>query len=171
MANFTKTHWTLMLINVCIVIFMFIFIGIKWSSLPNEIPTAYIGDKIYSTKKGIVFVIPGIAVLLIAVFSVLNFIPSHYWKYYSGKKLPMDQESQPAIDQKITLQNANMKLIRTICSCLITVLVVINIILCYILYCMIYVKVISAFMVIIFVIIILIILLIFFGLIYKQIKN
>jgi len=169
MANFTKTHWTLMLINVCIVVFMFVFIGIKWSSLPDEIPTSYVGDKFYSTKnKGILFVFPGLGVLLIAVFSVLNFIPSRYWKYYSGK-FPMDQESQPTTDQKITLQNANMKLIRTVCSCIITVLVVINLIFCYILYCMIYVKLISAFMIVIFVIIILIILLIFLGLIYKQI--
>ncbi|KAG4084520.1 hypothetical protein H8356DRAFT_1744425 [Neocallimastix lanati (nom. inval.)] len=161
--NFNIFNWLILFINVLIVIFMFVFIKIKWDDLPDEIPSHYNfnGECDSYSGKSTIYVIPIVSIGLTLIYSLLlivfNFIPKRYWKIKLG------------IEEIELSDEAKGKVINYIGYLLISTLTITNMLMTYILMCMIYLTSISTIITLIFVAFIIISSIVFIVLIYKLI--
>jgi len=82
MGVFKLYQYVILAIDVVMVAFMYIFLGIKYKSLPDEIPNKYnfYGEiKSYAGKE-ILFVLPIVATVITVVAIIVCFIPVVLWK-------------------------------------------------------------------------------------------
>lgn len=84
MHGFRFYHYIILFINIIIVAFMFILLGIKYDSLPDEIPNKYNfkGEIIGYTEKKVLYVMPSISAFITVLFFGLSFIPNLLWKVF-----------------------------------------------------------------------------------------
>jgi len=86
MNGITIYHWIVITLNVIVLAFMYILIGIKYSSLPDEICSHYNfkGECDNHSGKGIVFLLPIVSTILSIFLSLMCLLPTKYWKVNTG---------------------------------------------------------------------------------------
>jgi len=86
MNGITIYHWIVIALNIIVLAFMYILIGIKYSSLPDEICSHFNfkGDCDDYSGKGIVFLLPIVSTFLFIFLSLMCLLPTKYWKVNTG---------------------------------------------------------------------------------------
>ncbi|OUM67577.1 hypothetical protein PIROE2DRAFT_58709 [Piromyces sp. E2] len=128
MGNLKSYHYALIYINVAIVIYMFIFLGIKYGGLPDEVPSHYNfeGEVDSYAGKGVLFVLPIVSTFITILFTAFCFMPDRFWKINIGlQRIEMPPEIRSSV---IHLTVTFLNLLST----------VINAFLAYTLNCMVY---------------------------------
>ncbi|ORX79898.1 hypothetical protein BCR32DRAFT_269189 [Anaeromyces robustus] len=161
MGNLSYMQWLVVVINFLVIIFEFIYVRIKWNSLPDEIPVHFNFDGEIDKygSKSTLYLLPSVSLFETCMFLIIGLIPEKYWTVHVGVEsveLPTD---------------IRKSLIRIIINFLFFMMSIINGYLLYTLICMIYIIKISSISLIIFLIILVLssIALIYF--IYKKVSN
>ncbi|ORX39461.1 hypothetical protein BCR36DRAFT_340088 [Piromyces finnis] len=86
MGNLRYYHYFIILINILILGYMYIIVGIKYNSLPDEIPSHFNfkGEVDSYSGKNIVFLLPIVSTILSLLFIGICFIPERTWKINIG---------------------------------------------------------------------------------------
>jgi len=75
-------HYIILFINIIIIAFMYIFIIVKYDSIPDEIPNKYDfnGEVKSYTGKAVLYVFPIVSTFITVLLTVLSIIPNLVWK-------------------------------------------------------------------------------------------